>query len=96
MILTGQNVTLCPIDRRHRELTLSWANNLELAQLLDRAKPISDIEHEQWFAKLHERDDCMYFAIETIPTGRHVGKVWLWEMDGMGCCQLLLRSCRQA
>ena len=23
----------------------------------------------------------MYFAIETIPTGRHVGNVWLWEMD---------------
>ena len=29
----------------------------------------------------HERDDCVYFAIETVPAKLHVGNVWLWEID---------------
>ena len=80
MILRGTNVCLCPLDRRHAEGARAWANDVELARLLDRARPVSDAEHEKWTAGLHGRDDCVYFAIETAE-GRHVGNVWLWGID---------------
>ncbi len=48
---------------------------------MDRARPISDIEHERWFSTLHERTNCVYFAVETNADARHVGNVWLWNID---------------
>jgi RimJ/RimL family protein N-acetyltransferase len=80
-MITGQNVSLKPFERRHLEKTRAWANDPELARLLDRARPVSDIEHERWFAALQEKTDCVYFAIETNSESRHVGNVWLWAID---------------
>jgi RimJ/RimL family protein N-acetyltransferase len=81
LILQGQAVTLCPFDRRHVEQVRRWSNDHELARLLDRAHPVGDAEHERWFAGLAGRDDCVYFALEARPEGRHVGMIWLWGID---------------
>ena len=80
MILRGQGVCLCPFDRRHFEATRTWANDPALSLLLDRARPVSDTEHERWTASLNGRGDCVYFAIET-PASHHVGNIWLWAID---------------
>src|SRR4051794_37501598 len=80
-MIRGKSVSLRPLDRRHAERTRDWANDLELMRLLDRARPVSDVEHERWFAGLHERTDVVYFAIETNADERHVGNVWLWGID---------------
>jgi RimJ/RimL family protein N-acetyltransferase len=81
LILRGQAVTLCPFDRRHAEQARAWANDPELARLLDRARPVADAEHERWFADLHSRVDAVYFALESRPEERHVGFIWLWSID---------------
>ena len=80
MILRGTKVCLVPFDRRHFEPTRAWANDLELSRLLDRARPVSDVEHENWTASLHGREDCVLFAIEATGS-HHVGNVWLWAID---------------
>jgi len=46
---------------------------------MDRAAPVSEAEHEAWFCSLAGRDACRFFAIEA--GGRHVGNVWLWNID---------------
>jgi RimJ/RimL family protein N-acetyltransferase len=79
--LRGSAVTLRPLERRHLEKTRAWANDPELMRLLDRARPVSEAEHEEWFARIGERADCAYFAIETRDGGAHVGNVWLWDID---------------
>lgn len=79
--MAGQTIVLRPFERRHLEATRAWANDPELMRLLDRAHPVSDLEHERWFAALQERDDCLYFAIETASDARHVGNVWLSNTD---------------
>ena len=79
MILHGNNMILCPFDRRHADQTRAWVNDLELARLLDRARPVSDADHERWFATINGRDDCVFFAIES--GGQHAGNVWLWGID---------------
>ena len=81
MILHGDSVTLRPFDRRHADSARHWANDLEMARLLDRARPITDAEHERWYASLQGRSDCVYFAIETRPAQEHVGNIWLWDID---------------
>jgi RimJ/RimL family protein N-acetyltransferase len=78
---TGQRVWLRPLDIRHREKTREWANDPELMRLLNRERPVSQSEHEQWFIGLKERKDCRYFAIETVADVHHVGNVWLWDIE---------------
>lgn len=80
-MIRGEIVSLHPLERRHLEATRAWANDPALARLLGRARPVSEAEHEQWFAALGERRDCAYFAVEANADGRHLGNVWLWEID---------------
>jgi len=49
--------------------------------VMDRAWPVSDVEHEAWFAALAAERDRVYFAIERADTGQHIGNVWLWGID---------------
>lgn len=80
-MLRGDHVTLRPLERRHLAATRAWANDSELARLMDRARPVGEGEHEAWFAALQGREDCAYFAIEANADGRHLGNVWLWAID---------------
>jgi len=73
-------VHLVPLGPEHLAQTRAWANDPELMRLMDRARPVSESEHQEWFASLGRRDDCAYFAIE-LDDRRHVGNVWLWDID---------------
>ena len=79
--MEGGHVRLAALDHRHLDQTRAWANEPEIMRLMDRTKPVSTDEHEQWFASLAGRDDCAYFAIETVDSGIHVGNVWLFAID---------------
>lgn len=72
-------VRLCPLELRHSEKTREWANDPEWMRLLNRNRPVSESEHERWFATLKERNDCRYFAIESDRI--HIGNVWLWNIE---------------
>jgi RimJ/RimL family protein N-acetyltransferase len=80
-MIAGQTISLRPLERRHMHVTRAWANDSLLARLMDRARPVSEEEHERWFSALHEQTDCVYFAIETKTDERHIGNVWLWAID---------------
>ena len=80
-MIVGQTVRLCPFDVRHKARTRDWANDPEISRLMDRARPVSELEHECWCSALHERSDILYSAIETICDNRHIGNVWLCNID---------------
>lgn len=80
-MLKGSVVTLCPFDRRHIEPSRNWANDMELARLLDRGRPVCDVEHEQWALSLSQKKDAVFFAIETNEEAHHIGNIWLWDID---------------
>jgi RimJ/RimL family protein N-acetyltransferase len=52
-----------------------------LMRLLGRATRIAADEHLRWFESLAGRSDCRYFAVETLEPRRHLGNVWLWDID---------------
>ncbi len=70
---------LVPFQRYHLAQTLLWANDSDLGRLVDRVKPISEIEHEAWFVHLHENLHQVYFAVEN--QGSHIGNIWLYDID---------------
>lgn len=74
-------LALKPLGRQHLERTLQWTNDPELARLLNRRRPVTPDEHLRWFERLSERADTRFFAIELPPEGRHVGNVWLADID---------------
>ena len=80
-MLPGRLVQLGALDRAHLDRTRAWSNDVELCRLLDRARPVSDVEHEAWFGALQGRQDRVYFAIETATDRKHIGNVWLWDVD---------------
>jgi RimJ/RimL family protein N-acetyltransferase len=80
-MMQGDSISLCPLERRHLAATRSWANDPELMRLMDRARPVEESEHELWFNELQGQTDRAFFAIETVPDARHVGNVWLWNID---------------
>ena len=80
-MILGKMICLSPFGHRHLDATLAWVNDNEFSRLLNRAKPVSQFEHERWFEKLQQRSDCIYFAVETLSPVRHVGNVWLWDID---------------
>lgn len=82
MSVSDVTVSLRPLEQRHLAQTLTWRNDPELSRLLDRPNTVSPDEHARWFASLAGRDDTMFFAIEAgAETPRHVGNVWLAEID---------------
>jgi RimJ/RimL family protein N-acetyltransferase len=78
-MVEGDLVVLRPFDRPHLDQTRRWVNDPEIARLLDRVRPVSDQEHERWFDTL--RRDHILFAVHARSDGRHVGNVWLWDLD---------------
>jgi RimJ/RimL family protein N-acetyltransferase len=80
-MLSGERVILAPLDRCHAERTRAWMNDPHLSWLLGRARPVSDAEHERWRESLLQRDDCVFFAVLGREDRRHLGNVWLWDID---------------
>jgi RimJ/RimL family protein N-acetyltransferase len=79
--MVAERVRLVPLDRPHLGRTREWANDPHLMRLMDRQRPVPESEHETWFVSVASRDDCAYFAIETVEDAAHVGNVWLWDID---------------
>jgi len=77
----GTRVRLVPLGENHLDATFRWVNDPEMVRLLGRTAPVERDEHQRWFLRLATRTDCRYFAVETIDSGRHVGNVWLWDLN---------------
>ena len=74
-------VALQPLAPVHKARIREWANAPDIMRLMNRARPVSESEHDEWFASIPRRADCAFFAIETLADRRHVGNVWLWDVD---------------
>lgn len=72
---------IVPLEHRHLERTLDWANEPEVMRLMDRSRAVSMAEHDAWFNSVVASEECAYFAVETADAGVHVGNVWLWVID---------------
>ena len=73
--------TLVPLDRVHLARTRAWANDADIARLMNREREVGEAEHEAWFESIRRREDCAFFAVESGEPAAHVGNVWLWAIE---------------
>ncbi len=79
MNLIGKKLTLRPLERRDLELSRSWVNNSQIAALLLRVLPVTEIEQERWFESICTSPNRMVWAIED--NSQHIGNVGLYNLD---------------
>ncbi len=80
-MICGPNVALVPFQQQHLERSREWFNDPGLASLLNRSSTITEEEHLQWFQSLPQRTDLAYFAIELEKAKKHIGNIWLADID---------------
>src|SRR4030095_8382056 len=78
---TPRRIRLIPLSEKHLDRTFVWVNDPALMHLLGRAQRVESDEHQRWFERLKHRSDCCYFSVETVDSGRHVGNIWLWDIN---------------
>lgn len=59
-------------------LLFEWINDHDLVVLNAPYRPVSEVEHREWFEKLGKRTDRVFFMIEDVET-----------LSTIGSCQLL-------
>ena len=74
-------IVLKPFDSSHLEKYREWINEQEIMYFLNRACPVSDLEHRQWYEKLIQDDRVLFFSIFEKTSQRYIGNVWLWDID---------------
>jgi RimJ/RimL family protein N-acetyltransferase len=80
-VYTGKLVRLRAFEREDAERYRAWVNDAEIAQFVDRAKPVTRIEHERWYEALVRSDRTAVFAVEPRRGGRLIGLAWLFGID---------------
>ena len=78
---SGKLVTLRAMERGDLAKSRRWVNDAQITPLIGRALPVSDLEHERWFARIMENEKTVMFAVETKKGKRHIGIIWLWNID---------------
>jgi RimJ/RimL family protein N-acetyltransferase len=77
----GKLVNLRSLEFEDLEASRKWVNDSEVALSVDRARPVSRVQQEQWYSRIQASNDCVFFAVETTDKATHIGNVWLWNID---------------
>jgi RimJ/RimL family protein N-acetyltransferase len=62
-------------------LLLGWINNRNLVILNAPFRPISKVEHQQWFDNLGVRKNLAFFMIEDVDSGLAIGSCQLTNIN---------------
>jgi RimJ/RimL family protein N-acetyltransferase len=77
----GKRVRLRAFEREDAERYRSFVNDAEIARLVDRAKPVTALEHTRWYESLVASENVAAFAVEARRGGRFLGLVWLYDIN---------------
>lgn len=78
-----EDIILVPLGAEHLDRWRCWINDEEIAGLLDRnMQHVGTDEHLEFFRRNVLENPCsVWFAILDAAGGRHLGNVWLWNID---------------
>ncbi len=79
---TGKLVRLRALQPADYARWLAWINDPAVMDGLDRARPATSEQHERYVhTNVTENQNAVWFAIQAIDGGDHVGIVWLWDVN---------------
>ena len=77
----GQLVRLRTFECEDAVRYRAWVNDPQIANLIDRAGPVSEAEHEIWYQALVTSATAAPFSIDRLADGRFIGLVWLYDIN---------------
>jgi RimJ/RimL family protein N-acetyltransferase len=79
-VYSGTLVTLRAFEREDAEAYRGWMNDAAVAALIDRARPVTRIEHDAWYEALVTSSAHAAFAVTEKKGGVLIGLVWLYDI----------------
>lgn len=77
---SGKLVRLRSFERQDAERYRAWVNDSEIAGLVDRARPVTEAEHDAWYNALVVSPNVCVFAVDRLRGRRFIGLVWLYDI----------------
>jgi RimJ/RimL family protein N-acetyltransferase len=62
--MQGQKVSLHPLRLEDKAILFKWINDRELVHFNATYKPVSELEHDEWFKRITQREDVFFFIIK--------------------------------
>ena len=62
--MRGQKVSLHPLRFEDKEILFKWINDRELVHFNAPYKPVSELEHDEWFKRITQKEDVFFFTIK--------------------------------
>ena len=80
MIAEGA-IRLRPLEAGDQERTRRWVNDPTVARGVNRVRPVTQVEHEDWYRRLVTDPTQVAFAIERVEDSAHIGNCGLRGID---------------
>lgn len=80
-MINGELVSLRAANNHDMEISRIWSNDEEIAAFVDRARPVSEIEHVKWWENIVQNQNICFFAVEDCKSKEHIGNIWLYDID---------------
>ena len=80
-MITGQRIVLLPIETGDLGRTRTWANDLELQDMILRVLPVTELDQQEWHRRLSQDPGRIVFAVKTKSDMRHIGNTGLYNID---------------
>jgi RimJ/RimL family protein N-acetyltransferase len=88
----SSQIVLSPLMQSDSPTLFRWINDRDLVQLSAPYKPISEAEHNRWFAEILHRPDTCIFAIRLRAENTLIGTCQLHSIDRIqGTAELQIR-----
>jgi len=78
--LTGDRVTLRPLDKEDLIHVRKWSNDPEIRRLTGEVKPMTDQAAEDFYRRTLDHNDRVWFIIELNENGDPIGEAGLLRM----------------
>lgn len=80
-VIEGERVRLRRFERADAEAYRGFVNDPEVARRIDRAGPVTPVEHARWYEALVASTSADVFAVEEKSSGSFIGLVWLFAIE---------------
>ena len=80
-MLKSADIALTPLTPADSPVLYQWINDREQVLFNAAYKPVSESQHQAWFASIQQREDVVIFGIRLLETGQLIGSCQLHSIN---------------
>jgi RimJ/RimL family protein N-acetyltransferase len=82
-MLQSAHIYLCPLLQEDLPILFTWINNREQVLFNSSYRPVSEIQHREWFESQQSKKDSFIFAIRLIGSNQLIGSCQLHSIHSV-------------